>query len=385
MDAYDYGLPDEAIAQEPVEPRSNARLLVSAGVVGGSTVLDATVGDLPRFCSEGDVLVVNETRVMAARLVLAKATGGAAEVLLLEPGRTAGAAEPGGEEPGAVEPGGEEPGAVEPGGGAPGAAVPDGVPRVWEALVRPGRRLPPGTCLGLPEDPGRPVVEVGAPVGGHHDGRRWVRLVDPGVVERAGSVPLPPYIHRALADGERYQTVYAADTPLDRSSVAAPTAGLHLTTAVLEACRQRGVSVATVDLSIGIGTFRPVTAARPEDHVMHEERYRVPAETMEACAAAGRVVAVGTTVVRALESAAATGALSGRTDLFIHGDYPFRVVDVLLTNFHLPRSSLLLLVEAFYGPGWRDLYRHALASGYRFLSFGDAMLLERRAPGRGRR
>ncbi len=355
MDAYDYSLPTEAIAQEPVEPRSNARLLVSAGVAGGSTVVDATVGDLPRFCSEGDVLVVNETRVMAARLVLAKVTGGAAEVLLLEPGRE-----------------------------GPGAVL-DGVPRVWEALVRPGRRLPPGTRLGLPEDPGRPVVEVGAPVGGHHDGRRLVRLVDPGVVERAGSVPLPPYVHRALADEERYQTVFAADTPLDRSSVAAPTAGLHLTTAVLDACRQRGVSVATVDLSIGIGTFRPVTAARPEDHVMHEERYRVPAETMEACASAGRVVAVGTTVVRALESAAATGALSGRTDLFIHGDYPFRLVDVVLTNFHLPRSSLLLLVEAFYGPGWRDLYRHALASGYRFLSFGDAMLLERRAPGRGHR
>lgn len=375
MDAYDYDLPDAAIAQEPIEPRSAARLLVSAGIAGGSTVLDATVGDLPRFCAEGDVLVLNETRVMAARLVLAKVTGGAAEVLLLEPGRT----------PGAMGPGEERPGAMGPGESAPGATASGGVPPVWEALVRPGRRLPPGTCLGLPDDPGRTVVEVGAPVGGYHDGRRWVRLVDPGVVARAGSVPLPPYIHRALADGERYQTVYAADTPLDRSSVAAPTAGLHLTPAVLDACRRRGVRVATVDLSIGIGTFRPVTAARPEDHVMHEERYRVPAETMEACAAAGRVVAVGTTVVRALESAAATGALSGRTDLFIHGDYPFRVVDVLLTNFHLPRSSLLLLVEAFHGPGWRDLYHHALASGYRFLSFGDAMLLDRRAPGHGRR
>ncbi len=363
MDAYDYGLPDGSIAQEPVEPRSRARLLVSAGVAGGPAALDATVGDLPRFCSEGDVLVVNETRVMAARLVLAKVTGGAAEVLLLEPG---------------FHPDAGDPGRGDPGRGDPGSSAPGAVPVMWEALVRPGRRLPPGTRLGVPEDPARPVVEVGAPIGDHYDGRRLVRLVDPDVVERAGSVPLPPYIHRELADGDRYQTVFAADTPLSRSSVAAPTAGLHLTTAVLDACRQRGVGIATVDLSIGIGTFRPVTAARPEDHVMHEERYRVPAETMEACAAARRVVAVGTTVVRALESAAATGARSGRTDLFIHGDYPFRVVDVLLTNFHQPRSSLLLLVEAFYGAGWRDLYRHALASGYRFLSFGDAMLIERR-------
>jgi S-adenosylmethionine:tRNA ribosyltransferase-isomerase len=169
----------------------------------------------------------------------------------------------------------------------------------------------------------------------------------------------------------------------ERSS-AAPTAGLHFTAELLEACGRAGATVARLDLAIGLDTFRPITAASPEGHLMHSERYRVPPETMAACREGGRVVAVGTTVVRALESAAATGRLSGRTSLYIHGDYPFAVVDVLVTNFHLPRSSLLLLVEAFCGPVWRDLYARALAAGYRFLSFGDAMVVGRR-PGPGDR
>jgi S-adenosylmethionine:tRNA ribosyltransferase-isomerase len=149
---------------------------------------------------------------------------------------------------------------------------------------------------------------------------------------------------------------------------------------VLTRCRAKGVQVAPVDLAVGLGTFRPVTAARAEDHVMHRERYRVPAETLAACSDASRVVAVGTTTLRALESAAATGQLSGSTELYIFGDYEFRVTDLLLTNFHQPRSSLLLLLEAFCGPRWRDLYAVALAEGYRFLSFGDAMLVQRRTP-----
>jgi len=186
-------------------------------------------------------------------------------------------------------------------------------------------------------------------------------------------VPLPPYIHEPLPDPERYQTVYAA-VP---GSTAAPTAGLHLTPAVLDRCRQRGVGLATVDLAIGLDTFRPVTAERAEDHVIHSEPYRVPAETMAAVRDARRVVAVGTTTVRALETAAATGELEGRSRLFIHGDYRFQVVDVLLTNFHQPRSTLLLLLDAFIGPRWRELYEVALAEGYRFLSFGDCMLVTR--------
>jgi S-adenosylmethionine:tRNA ribosyltransferase-isomerase len=219
------------------------------------------------------------------------------------------------------------------------------------------------------------TVEVGASVG---DGRRRVRLRAADGTDAAlaahGVVPLPPYIHTPLADPERYQTVYAAAP----GSVAAPTAGLHLTEAVLDRCRARGIEVAAVDLAVGLDTFRPVTAERAEDHQIHSERYRVPAETLAACRRARRVVAVGTTTTRALESAA-TGPAEGSTELFIHGDYPFRVVDVLLTNFHMPRSSLLLLLAAFCGDRWRELYACALAEGYRFLSFGDAMLVARRA------
>jgi S-adenosylmethionine:tRNA ribosyltransferase-isomerase len=353
MDAYDYGLPESAIAQHPIEPRSAARLLISGRVSTSGTTEHATMADLPGLLGPGDVVVVNDTRVLAARLDLVKVTGGEAEVLLLEP--------------------------IDP------------TRSTWEALVRPGRRLPPGTLLHEPpqepgasgpggEPPGEPVVEVGEPLAGPDDSRRSVRLLDPTVIERSGLMPLPPYIHHRLDDPERYQTVYSADLAPGERSTAAPTAGLHFTPELLQACRDAGAEVVTVDLAIGLDTFRPITAPTPADHVIHTERYRVPAATMEACAAASRVVAVGTTVVRALESVASTGRLSGRTDLFIYGDHPFGVVDVLVTNFHLPRSSLLLMVEAFCGPEWRQLYAEGLAEGYRFLSFGDAMVLGRAGP-----
>jgi S-adenosylmethionine:tRNA ribosyltransferase-isomerase len=321
-DAFDYPLPASAVAQTPLEPRDAARLLVALDPTASPE--HRRVRDLPDLLRPGDLVVVNETRVLPARLHLRKPTGGAVEVLLLE----------------AVE-----------------------GPR-WEALVRPGARVRPGTRLAGPD--GTQVVKVGEPVG--DDGRRLVTLlVDPF---RYGTVPLPPYITAPLDDPERYQTVYASRP----GSVAAPTAGLHLTDEVLARCR-----TATVELVVGLDTFRPITADRVEDHVMHSERYRVPEATMEACEAAERVVAVGTTTVRALEAAAATGELEGRTSLFIRGDYDFKVVDVLLTNFHLPRSSLLVLLEAFVGPRWRELYDVALAEGYRFLSFGDAMLVGRRS------
>jgi S-adenosylmethionine:tRNA ribosyltransferase-isomerase len=202
-----------------------------------------------------------------------------------------------------------------------------------------------------------------------------VRLLgDPWSV---GEIPLPPYLHEGISDPERYQTVYA-DRP---GSVAAPTAGLHLTRDLLSACSERGIGFATVELVVGLDTFRPITVDDPADHKMHSESYRVPAGTLEACRqarqAGHRVVAVGTTTVRALEATAASGRPVGRTDLYIRAPYPFAAVDVLLTNFHLPRSSLLLLVEAFTGAKWRELYATALADGSRFLSFGDAMLLDR--------
>ena len=211
------------------------------------------------------------------------------------------------------------------------------------------------------------------------DGRRAVTVHggadDLDALRAHGEIPLPPYIHEDLADPDRYQTVYARRP----GSVAAPTAGLHLTTGLLDRLAARGVTVAPIELVVGLGTFRPITAERVEDHPMHRERYRIPPATAALLAARGdrRVVAVGTTVVRALESWAETGEREADTTLFIHGDRPFRVIDRLLTNFHVPRSSLLALVQAFVGPRWRDLYAAALADGYRFLSFGDAMLLDR--------
>jgi S-adenosylmethionine:tRNA ribosyltransferase-isomerase len=323
---FDYKLPNSAIAQHPVEPRSAARLLVDLG----RAPEHRTVADLPDLLARGDVLVVNETKVLPARLRLTKRTGGAAEVFLLE------------------------------------QPDPADLSR-WTALVKPGRRLPAGTTL---YDGGVPVIEV---LTGPGATERLVRVLDDP--HRHGTVPLPPYIHEPLADPDRYQTVYARIP----GSVAAPTAGLHLTDEILATLRAKGVEVRTVDLKVGLGTFLPITAPSLDEHVMHEERYEVPADTLEACrSATGRVVAVGTTSMRALESAARTGDLEGRTDLFIRPRCDIRVVDVLLTNFNQPRSSLLLLLSAFAGDErWRRLYAVALAEGYRFLSFGDAMLVSR--------
>jgi S-adenosylmethionine:tRNA ribosyltransferase-isomerase len=328
---FDYSLPSSAIAQVPIEPRDSARLLIDRGP--GRRPGHGHITDLPSLVGPGDVVVLNTTRVLPARLRLHKVTGGAVEVLLLEP----------------LDP--EE--------------------RTWEALVRPSRKVAPGTVLQAGADL---RVVVGDDLG---EGRRQVALeLGPGadllgVLEGHGEVPLPPYITTPLADPERYQTTYA-DQP---GSVAAPTAGLHLTVAVLDAMRATGATVVPVELIVGLGTFRPITTGTVEDHAMHAERYRVPETTMAAVQGAERVVAVGTTTVRALEAAAAGGDLSGRTELFIHGERPFALVDALLTNFHQPRSSLLVLIDALIGPRWRALYEEALREGYRFLSFGDAMFL----------
>ncbi len=324
---FDYALPASAIAQTPVERRDAARLLVDRGP--GQAPEHRHVRDLPELLHSGDLVVVNETRVIPARLRLRRSTGGAAEVFLLEPLGEDGA---------------------------------------WDALVRPGGRLRDGEVLMAAD--GTPVVEVGART---EDTRRVRLLVGTDALAGIGDVPLPPYITTPLADAERYQTVYARPP----GSVAAPTAGLHLTPEVLTRMNEGGVSIAAVELVVGLDTFKPVAVADPAHHRMHSERYHVPAATMEACREASRVVAIGTTTVRALESAAATGELSGRTTLFIRRPYDWRVVDVLLTNFHLPRTTLLMMIDAFIGPRWKELYATALASGYRFLSFGDAMLLER--------
>lgn len=332
IDEFFYELPDHAIAQTPIEPRSAARLLDATG----ATVDHRRVDQLPELLGPGDVIVVNNSRVINARLGLKKPTGGAVEVMLVEP-----------------------------------SPVTDGV---WHALVRPGRRVPPGTTLLDLDDSA--VIEVGEDLG------EGLRCVTPTGAEtvlalagRVGAVPLPPYITTELADAGRYQTVYA-DHP---GSVAAPTAGLHFTPELLTACRAAGAAVHTVELMVGLGTFRPILADDITEHTMHAERYMVDQATIDACESAQRVIAVGTTTVRALESAATLGRREGSTELFITPGYEFKVVDTLLTNFHQPRSSLLVLLASFCGARWRDLYQTALDHEYRFLSFGDAMIVSRDA------
>ena len=335
---FDYELPAERIAQTPIAPRDAARLLVDRGSAAPE---HRHVRDLPELLQPGDLLVVNETKVIPARLALHRVTGGAAEVLMLEPR--------------------------------------DGERRTWEALVRPARKLKTGEQL-VDRD-GNPVIAIGErTAAGDTFTVHLVGATDSlAVLDAHGEMPLPPYITERLADPDRYQTVYAREP----GSAAAPTAGLHFTPELLATLAARGVPQAKVELVVGLDTFRPIGTDDPRDHTMHTERYRVPEQTMDAVAATraagGRVVAVGTTTVRALESAATRGELEGRTDIFIHRGYAWQLVDVLMTNFHLPRTTLLMMIDAFVGPRWRDLYAVALAEHYRFLSFGDAMLLDRHA------
>lgn len=325
----DYDLPAQRIAQEPIEPRDAARLLVDRG----DSIEHRRVTDLPSLLQSGDLVIVNDTKVLPARLAVRRSTGGAAEILLLE-------------------------------------ARDDGS---WEALARPSKKLMPGDVVSVKGLD----IEMGEDLG---EGRRIIRL-DPGGADlytrlaEVGLPPLPPYIENQIADPSRYQTVYA-NRPL---SAAAPTAGLHFTPAVMDGLAANGIGMATVELAVGLDTFRPVMVERLDDHVMHTEWYRVPDETVAAIGQAERVVAIGTTAVRALESWKATGQQLGRSDLFIRRSFDWRVVDVLLTNFHLPQSTLLCLVDAFVGPRWREIYETAIAEEYRFLSFGDAMLLRRRS------
>ena len=329
----DYHLPEELIAQSPVEPRDSARLLVDTG----SDPRHARVSDLVDILRDGDLLVVNDTRVLPARLMLHRSSGGAAEVFLLESLDDAGTR--------------------------------------WEAMVRPARKLRPGEVL-LHDDV--PAVRIGQRTAAGDTFEVDLLGDDPaGVPARIGSVPLPPYIGEPLADPERYQTVYSREP----RSAAAPTAGLHFTPELLERLGRNGVGVANVELVVGIDTFKPVTEDDPTRHRIHTERYSVPDSTMTAVRGARRVVAVGTTAARALESVAATGLTDGRTSLFISRGHRWSTVDLLMTNFHMPRTTLLLMIDSFVGARWRDLYAEAINERYRFLSFGDAMLLDRHAGG----
>jgi len=343
-------LPEALIAREPAARRELARLLV---VARDGTSTDRTFAAFPDLLRAGDVLVLNETRVIPARLHGTRAGGGRAEALLLRPRDR---------------------------------DTFDYAAREWYALVRPGRRLRPGATIAFGAVQAE-VIDVLA------DGPRVLRFaagVDlEALLRDYGEIPLPPYVGEAGSDAaagrertERYQTVFAR-VP---GSVAAPTASLHFTPAIIESIGARGVEIVRLVLDVGIGTFRPMTGTRIDEHVMHAERYFIPAETAGAIArardAGRRIVAAGTTVVRALEGAAERdGSVhpgAGETALFIAPGFRFAVVDALLTNFHLPRSTLLALVSAFAGyETIRSAYAAAVERGYRFFSFGDAMFCER--------
>jgi len=335
---YDFELPEALIAQEPMARRDGSRLLVIHRDSG--TIEHRQFRDIVDIIPAGDALVVNTTKVIRARLLGTRPSGAQAEVLLLK-------------------------------------AVGE---HVWEAMVQPGAKLQAGKMVTIADDFRIEMLDA------TDRGTKWVRLhaslPDAEAIERHGHIPLPPYMTRSdtTEDAQRYQTVYAAQA----GSVAAPTAGLHFTDDVLTALAAKGVTRADVLLHVGAGTFRPISVDDPTDHVMHEEWYQVPAATaatLMTVKASGRAVwAVGTTSMRTLESATQAGgtlaACEGTTDIFIYPPYQFRMVDHLLTNFHLPKSTLVMLVAAFAGYELTmRAYREAIAGRYRFYSYGDAMLL----------
>jgi S-adenosylmethionine:tRNA ribosyltransferase-isomerase len=331
---FDYHLPQELIAQSPIEPRDASRLMVLDRETGA--IEHRTFRDLADYLTAGDVLVCNESRVIPARLFGHKVpTGGKVELLLV--------AERG--------------------------------EKIWEVLTK-GRKVRVGTRIELGRDEGEGLV--GEVVGQAGEGARLIKFEAPiePLLDELGVVPLPPYIHEPLEEPERYQTIYARV----KGSVAAPTAGLHFTPQLMKELETKGVEFAFVTLHIGLDTFRPVRTETVEDHPMHSEYCKLSPEVAEqinrAKAEGGRIVAVGTTSVRVLETAAGAAPFDGWTDLFIYPGYQFRAVDALITNFHLPRSTLLMLVAAFTGKELIDrAYQEAIQGGYRFYSFGDAMLI----------
>jgi S-adenosylmethionine:tRNA ribosyltransferase-isomerase len=354
---FDFELPESLIAQHPSHQRGGSRLLV---LRGDGAIEHAIFADLDRYLVQGDLLVLNNTRVFAARLLGRRvATGGVAECLLLN----------------------REP-------PDPGFRIPDPNAEVWQCLVHPGQKLKPGAQIVF--ERGDVAIE-GEILSMHFQGRRTIRLrtTDPEglahAIDCVGHIPLPPYIrrHDEESDKDRYQTVYARD----RGSVAAPTAGLHFTVPYLAALAARGIEIAEVTLHVGYGTFKPVKVEQVEEHVVDPERYTVSTETAAALTGARRerrrIIAVGTTTVRTLESLTVKPdgtvlASSGETTLFIHPGYHFRLVDAMITNFHLPRSSLLMLVSAFAGREQiLGAYHEAVERGYHFYSYGDAMLILR--------
>jgi S-adenosylmethionine:tRNA ribosyltransferase-isomerase len=323
----DYELPEDLIAQSPAEPRDASRLMVVD--VGRNTIAHHTFRELPDFLRPGDALILNETKVIPARVEARKPTGGAIELLFLKD------------------------------------LGPD-LDGAWEVLARPSKRLRPGLTLSAGGERLRLVKSLG-------NGHWAVSGPDlPGLLRRSGRMPLPPYIRPTPDTEERYQTIYARN----EGSAAAPTAGFHFTERVLGEAEQAGADIARITLHVGVGTFMPVRTERLEEHAMHAEHYNVPPEAAQIVEGARRVVAAGTTVARTLETWAATGETEGESELFVYPGYRWQAVDTMLTNFHLPRSTLLAMVMSFGGEDLiREAYRTAVRERYRFYSFGDAMLL----------
>lgn len=332
-----YDLPEERIAQTPIEPRDHSRLMVLDRA--SNTIEHKHFYDVIDYLNPGDVLVINETRVIPARLLGTRPSGGACEILLLK----------------------------------------QLAPKRWETLVRPGKKLRPGAEVIFGDR--RLVAHIAETL---PDGGRIVDFSCEGTMEAAldelGEMPLPPYIHEKLEDRDRYQTVYARQ----QGSAAAPTAGLHFTPELMDRIREKGIEIVPVLLHVGLGTFRPVKVENVEDHEMHSEYFEVTeaaAEKINAARAGGnRVIAVGTTSVRTLESAAENGVLKagkGDTKIFIRPGYHYQMVDALITNFHLPGSTLIMLVSALYDREHiLTAYETAVKDEYRFFSFGDAMLIK---------
>ena len=338
---FDYFLPEEQIAQVPADPRDSSRMMVLSPKT--QTIEHRHFYQLDEYLTDGDVLIFNDTRVIPARLIgVRQPTGGKAEVFLLrqlERDR-------------------------------------------WEVLVKPGKKMRVGSVIAFGH-------ELSCEVLAHTDfGGRIVKFSYEGIFEeildRLGTMPLPPYIHETLEDPERYQTIYSRE----KGSAAAPTAGLHFTESLMDRLRKKGVHLGFVTLHVGLGTFRPVQVDEIEDHVMHSEFYSIPTETADLIRMAKqegrRVVAVGTTSIRTLESAAVDHGMieakQGWTNIFIYPGYQFKIVDAVITNFHLPKSTLIMLVSAFAGREFTlQAYRTAVEENYRFFSFGDAMLIQSRA------
>lgn len=338
---FDYFLPEKQIAQVPADPRDSSRMMVLSPKT--QTIEHRHFYQLDEYLMDGDVLIFNDTRVIPARLIgVRQPTGGKAEVFLLrqlERDR-------------------------------------------WEVLVKPGKKMRVGSVIAFGH-------ELSCEVLAHTDfGGRIVKFSYEGIFEeildRLGTMPLPPYIHETLEDPERYQTIYSRE----KGSAAAPTAGLHFTESLMDRLRKKGVHLGFVTLHVGLGTFRPVQVDEIEDHVMHSEFYSIPTETADLIRMAKqegrRVVAVGTTSIRTLESAAVDHGMieakQGWTNIFIYPGYQFKIVDAVITNFHLPKSTLIMLVSAFAGREFTlQAYQTAVEENYRFFSFGDAMLIQSRA------